>query len=259
MTITNTSRAPASRADRAIRSPQAGLGRGVDGAQYRNIGILMSEFEFGSRALTIGKGEPDVLEVEEAIKLVKESLDAAMRSGSYSLGFLIDLATVKAEGKIDWHRIVDEIAAMEGAGTVSTTKPEQPFKGKHLKGYWHKHHTQARYLPQNLANEMMVDDTIRRILHPHIGEDLTPQLLGRLTHALVVDGHNRRLRERRLTGEWILFAKSDRANYYLTLASHQEPDPIIAERLRRYEDLDRATSWAGKGSTVTKVFAAADP
>lgn len=70
-----------------------------------------------------------MLPINEAISFVKERLDTLMRTGSYALGFIIDLAMVMARGQDNLFQILEEVAAMEGSTSRrSTTKPAEPFK-----------------------------------------------------------------------------------------------------------------------------------
>ncbi len=185
-----------------------------------------------------------MLPPEAAIPFVKEQLDHVMRTGSYSIGFAVDIAMSIQQRRYNPHAIIQEIAGLEGSGHGrSRTKQAKPLIGKQLRGYWHKHHSQPRFLGLNLLNEMQRDGTVERILMPFAGQDVTPEVLKRLTHALINENFLRRANESRLTGEWIVFSKRERKNYYITLANHLEGDDVILERIRRYEDIDRQTNW----------------
>src|SRR5436305_1318101 len=131
--------------------------------------------------------------VEQAIGHTRERLDSVIGTGSFSLGFAIDIAMMTVQRSHNPLFVLDELAALEGTGRQSATKRAAPFTGKHLRGYWHKHHMQPRFMPQNLLNEMLHDETVERVLSPHVGQTLTPEILGRLTHALVHDNYFRRL------------------------------------------------------------------
>lgn len=170
-----------------------------------------------------------IMPSEDALQLEKDRLDRVMQTGTYALGLAIELVMATARGYDQWS-VLDEISALE-RGKRSTTKPATPFKRKHLFGDWHKHHTQAGYMPHNMLNEMIRDKTVDRELSPHIGKELTREVLGRLCHTLVIDNYLRRLKQGRLTGEWIVFSKRAGANHYLTLANHLEGDGVIARRV----------------------------
>ena len=55
---------------------------------------------------------------------------------------------------------------------------------------------------------------------------------GKAVHGIVLDGYQARHAANQMTGEWIVYAEVAGANYYLTLASHDEArknqDAILA-------------------------------
>lgn len=194
------------------------------------------------------------MDVVAAARFAQGYLDPKMRDGSYSAGFLIDLAMEGFSNQLNLFRIVEEVAELEGSGTRQpSTKPAAMFKGRHLQGYWHKHHTQAVYMPENLRLEMHRDDTVERVLGKYEGQIMTQAMVNELVHALVHENYMTRSREARLTGEWIIYSRTGNRNYYVTLARHDEGDAVIAERLHRYEDIDRRTGWMSGKSTLTQV------
>ena len=181
---------------------------------------------------------------EQAFRLVKTRLDLVM---SYSLGLVKDIAAMLAnDQRYDPFSTLDEISALEG-GRSTATKSATAFKGRHLRGYWHKHYEQPAFMPHNLLNEMVRDDTVARLLSPHVGEQMTPEISARLVGAVVKDNYFRRRAERRLTGEWIIFSKRGGADHYLALAKHLEDDAAIAKRVHGYEDIDKKVGWNSRG------------
>ena len=112
---------------------------------------------------------------EQALPYIKPYLDTALTTGRYTHGFLNDLATSIAQEIYDPHPIIDEIALLEGRGKkLSKTKSETMFTGKHLKGLWHKHHTQSRFMAHNMLGEMNRNRTVERFLKPHECAVATP-------------------------------------------------------------------------------------
>jgi hypothetical protein len=81
------------------------------------------------------------------------------------------------------------------------------------------------------------DGTIERVMRKYMGQLITKEILDELVHALVQENYMNRSQQARLTGEWIIFAKTAAGNVYLTLASHQEGDKQIADRLGVYRML----------------------
>jgi hypothetical protein len=63
-----------------------------------------------------------------------------------------------------------------------------------------------------------------------------------LTHRLVMGGIEERSGANRLTGDWIIFAKHGKNNYYLDLATHEEGEgenaPGLLNKLRNSSSMD---------------------
>ena len=189
---------------------------------------------------------------EHAIDFTRQYLSAAMVTGSYSAGFLMELAASSLQGQIDVFRVAEEIAGLEGRpGRGTATKPPTQFNGEYLRGYWHKHHSQATDMPRNLLLEFKRDDTLERVWGKYEGQLITEEMVKELTYEMVIGNHRRRASEGRLTGEWIVYARDSDRNTYLTLAEHHEADEEIALRLRRYEELDRRLDWDWRKSVIT--------
>lgn len=193
-----------------------------------------------------------MVDVVAAARFAQGFLDPEMRGGSYSMGFLIDLAREGLLNQLNVFSIIEEVAGLEGSGTrPPSTKPAAMFMRRHLLGYWHKHHTQAAYIPENLRLEMHKDDTVEPVLGKYEGQIFTEAMAKELTNAIVHENYARRSQDARLTGEWIVYSCAGNQNYYITLARHDEGDEVIAERLHRYEDVDRRTGWVSGKSTLT--------
>lgn len=132
--------------------------------------------------------------------------------------------------------IIDEIKYLEGRTTVTATKPAKPLH-KQLKGFWHKHHLQSRFIVRNLINhwELKNDshkfDELWQKLVKKTGSEFMEAFINKLTDELVHKGFLKRMQEHKATGEWIIFAPHYGKNYYLTLASHTEKSEAISKRL----------------------------
>ena len=192
--------------------------------------------------------------VEAAAKDVREWLDLKMTSGSYSTGLVHQLAAhycriPQVFGNrillVDVHAVFNQIGELEKATLtrVVRTKPAELFTVGPLKGLWHKHWFQASFLVTNLLNETQKhgEMLIRKHLNAEfgrdrwIGETMTEKFAGRLVHALVNGGLSHRSgsaarKPSRLTGEWIIFAKTRGRNIYLTLAGHDETNEAVLSR-----------------------------
>lgn len=192
-------------------------------------------------------------EIEAAAKDVREWLRLKMTSGSCSNGLVDQLAAhycripqmFGARLLIDVHAVFDQVGNLEKAPLtrVVPTKPAKPFTAGPLKGLWRKHWFQASFLITNVLNETEKhgEMLLRKHLNSEfgrnrwIGEVITEKLAGKLAHAVIDGALSHRSggpqRERsRLTGEWIIFAKANGRNIYLTLAGHGETNEAVLSR-----------------------------
>ncbi len=139
-------------------------------------------------------------------------------------------------GQVHPEKVVHEIRCLEGMGD-SKTEPEEPFRGGVLGGFSKKHFFMARYLPQNLINELRLNrprsektKAVIRGARGKKGEDPAKYAM-RIAQRLVENTYSERAKKRRLTGEWIVFKKHEGKTYYLTLAFHGEADPAIRDQV----------------------------
>jgi hypothetical protein len=153
-----------------------------------------------------------------------DQLDAVMIAGRYSALLAAELDSHIRNRSLHSHLITDEIAALEGGPRRSQTKPAEKFKGRWLRGLWHKHFFQPGYMLKNLKLQW----TGAR-LREAFGEQMS---IAQAVHHFVIGGHAARAGAARLTGEWIVFAKQDGVYYYLTLAHHEEDDEVIWRRCK---------------------------
>jgi hypothetical protein len=180
----------------------------------------------------------------ETLSLIRERLNRSLSNGHFSFSFLMDLAMHAAQDNQNVFQVIHEIHALEqNELTLSRTKSAEPFSRSILAGYWHKHYTCASYIIKNVWNEMNRNRTIEKFFNCRLGERLTEENISILTDQLINGNYLRRHDERRLTGEWIIFSKTECGNYYVSLANHNESDDAIAERLKRYENVDSRVSW----------------
>jgi hypothetical protein len=149
--------------------------------------------------------------------------------GRISLLFLLSFFGAYKASRINPFQVAGEIEALE-KGETTGLKP--PIQNRHLplKGLWHKHYMQ----PSMASLAMNIQHGLKQHGIPHLAkkvqeakesgeeryftiEDVVPMVND------VVHGNWRRLHETaQLTGEWIVFAKHERLNYYLTLATHDK-------------------------------------
>jgi hypothetical protein len=198
------------------------------------------------------EGRPVIwAEIEAADKDIREWLQLKMRTGACCAGLVYQLAghycrIPQSFGKcvllVDVHAVLDRIGELEKAPFArgAPTKPAEAFTAGPLKGLWHKHWFQASFLATNLMNETEKHGEMLIWKHLNaefgrnrwIGETVTEKLAGGLAHAMVDGALAHRSgklgrKQSRLTGEWIVFAKTSHRNIYITLAGHDETNEAI--------------------------------
>lgn len=165
---------------------------------------------------------------------IKVALDESLLSGGYEKLFLDDLINLVANQGISPEVILREIRVLEGKeiqlmggfdidptvifgnyqrnlnGEPSATKTFTEFKGKWLKGLYHKHY----YIHQSDSASI----NIKNQQNEFPGTNPMAAMMTR-----IVEG--------RLTGEWIIFKKSNDRNTYFCLAKHADGDKAIHDRL----------------------------
>ena len=75
-----------------------------------------------------------------------------VNTGRCSAGLIREIDAHVENGTANIFPIFEEIGALDGSKTARPlgTKPADEFKGRWLKGLWHKHYTQARFIRKNL-------------------------------------------------------------------------------------------------------------
>ena len=160
--------------------------------------------------------------------------------GRVSLLFLLSLFGAFKAGRINPFQVTREIEALENGHSTGTKAPVQ---NKHppLKGLWHKHYMEPgiRSLAMNIQHGMKqfgipyLQQKVREAKEAGELRYFTIEDVAPLTND-AVHGNWKRLREaERLTGEWIVFARHEGLNYYLSLATH---DKSTHENLRQQID-----------------------
>lgn len=184
-----------------------------------------------------------------------EELLACIPGAQLSTSLKIQLAWLRSGnscaygGKVcsfDQRAVIDELAHLECTTLPTRTGPAEPLRGM-LEGFWNKHFFEARFLAQNLLEETKRNfDTLwyRDFVKAWQADTIlkNENNVGRLTGLLAQTMVHGAIRNRsgtlgekkatsRLTGEWIVFAKHNGRNVYLTLGIHTEANESIALRI----------------------------
>ena len=134
-------------------------------------------------------------------------------------------------------RILHEIEILENkTDKKSSTKPETQFKRGKIKGLWHKH-----YLPTGLKNIALnleaqfgyknkeIIGEIKQIFSKDLSDEKKSCEVSRLVTTKQLSD---RFKERRVTGEWIIYHVHNNQKYYLDIASHEDDEEIIVNSIR---------------------------
>lgn len=177
------------------------------------------------------------VENEELVDYAKiYGLDTLI-AGRYSWLFVFNLMMLEKKSGVDPFSIIDEIKNIEGVGPARQTKLASEFRGPHLKGLWHKHFFAANpsLLAHNIINQLAggkLKKLVEEVLDPNKSPVATKEIIGELSHRIVVESLENRAANNKLTGEWIVFAKHQGQNYYLCLTTHESGDENIAQSIK---------------------------
>ena len=155
-------------------------------------------------------------------------------NGRYSAGLVCELANMYEGRTGSVFAVFDEIATLEEhpIARPSLTKPPSLFTRPPLRGMRHKHYHQAAFIPTNDDNHWransFADPVEEAATNMSVPDD---KLIGFMLHEFVTSGYHDRSQARRLTGEWIVYARQDERHTYLTLGTPGD-DGAIYERVR---------------------------
>lgn len=173
----------------------------------------------------------------EALRITEEDVAFFMGNNPGFCGFdssrvsrflIAQLAAASKHRIFNSFSVTDVIQELEGVGRIGCVRGEKPFKHPPLKGFWKAHFFDARFLMKNLVNHWGLefqespkfDGLCSRVT---VEEENGPSVFGwqgRLINELTIGGYKARAKRKKLTGEWIIFVKYDKLNYYLCLAKH---------------------------------------
>lgn len=167
----------------------------------------------------------------------------------YSWLFVLNVLLYERIHGIDPSHIIDEIKALEGAGHKPETKPSTMFAREPLKGLWHQHFFAAHFVPHNISNHLAGDrlkKLVEEVMDPAKSAVVTQEMINELSHRLVHESMEQRAADKKLTGEWIIFAKHNGQNYYLCLATHETGDQIIFNNIKTGDCLQQFPELASQ-------------
>lgn len=169
------------------------------------------------------------LSLEEISTIKHCSVRGASYADRISLGFAFQLAQLQRDFGEEC-AVLNEIEVLEGITRNSVTKPASQFKRPPLHPFWHKHFSTHRHLLRNVCEWWRLGKGGNKRLSAMIEDGAAiygDQLDLRqkwLAYQFVIGSLQKRTAAKRMTGDWIIFAKHDGQNFYLDLATHKEAE-----------------------------------
>ncbi len=158
---------------------------------------------------------------------IEEMIKVRMGPGRYSNLFLRQLYLGWITRRLHVPMILDEVALLEETEGIrrSIMQRETEFLRPPLHGLWHKHFMQPSFIWKNL--ELYWKERLEELRQ----QNLPPE---QVRHHMMIEGYSRRTgnappeekQEPEATGEWIVFAKHEGRNYYLTLGRHRRDKAV---------------------------------
>lgn len=150
----------------------------------------------------------------------------------YSEVLIVDLIVNLDLNGIDPRQIIDEIKRLETIDDDGYTKEATQFKHPPLHPLWHQHYFSSHYIVPNIQNEMKRNfKTIWDTSMGPEGSVIEQSHIDNLVHNIVEGTIETRSHEKRITGEWLVFAKQTTGNIYLCMANHTAGDQNIYDKV----------------------------
>lgn len=157
--------------------------------------------------------------------------------GRYSGLFVFQLLLNEKYMGLDPQLVIAEIKHLEGVGPPMQTKPASVFRGNVLKGLWHKHffvnHPSAA--AHNILNQLGANGLskiVDEVMDPKKSSTITKEMINEVANRVVSETLSERADAGKLTGEWIVFAKENGQNYYLSINTHENDDEKTASSIQ---------------------------
>jgi len=154
--------------------------------------------------------------------------------------FIGQVLQMKINLVVEIGQILNEVRYLEGHKIVSSTKNADQFKKTPLKGFMKKHFFDARFILKNIGAHFGVEQggnkNLDRIIKKGVDRNKSgcfdDEMASFLSYNFSKGATEKRARDGRITGEWIIFQRYKGKNYYLTLAAHDEGDENIYKRVK---------------------------
>ena len=185
---------------------------------------------------TRGDGSDATAELLSFAEII--GLESAI-SGRYSSLLLLGLFGAAKSGMQNPEKIVSQIRVLEGLEENRGLKVATQFKHPPLKGLSHQH-----YLEDGMSSfALNVQSGLRKFGLPWIKQKIDEATASgeehyfkvedvtHIAHDAVASNWTRLANNNLLTGEWLIFAKHDGKNYYLSLGRHNSGDDLLRTQI----------------------------
>ena len=175
------------------------------------------------------------IQEDELLKFEKISGISYKIKGNYSKLFLVDLMAFHKLFGVSSDEIFMVLNDYEKGWNRAGIKEPTPFKHPSLKGLHHIHFVSSRYIPHNIKiglGKHGLTNIINRALED---DTKSPNQQAKEIAEQVVSGTlDQRKARKKMTGEWVVYAKYNDKLYYLCLARHDDGDAFIRNRINQY-------------------------
>ena len=152
------------------------------------------------------------------------------------------------------HDIIASVTNVEAGEPAYGIKPATRFNNLPLKGLWHKHYFSAHFLVNNMLLSLgknglknLIDDA----WNPAKSDVITQDMVNELSRRIATEPIEKRQRQEKLTGEWVIFAKHEQKNYYLSVKTHSAGDQAIYDEIMQHcvADFPELPAWIAAANT----------
>ncbi|AUI89042.1 hypothetical protein [Xanthomonas oryzae] len=177
---------------------------------------------------------PELLSFAAAIGL------ESVVTGRYSFLLLLQLFGAAKSGMLNPAKVVSQIRVLEGVAAANGLKAATQFKPPPpLQGLWHQHYLEDGLpgLAINLKKGLHrfgIPFFKKKIADAEASREeryVTEADISKIAYDVGVSNFERLKDDESLTGEWIIFAKHNGKNYYLSLGKHGSGDELLRSRI----------------------------
>jgi hypothetical protein len=182
----------------------------------------------------LGDQEAEVTE-KELLPYAKLIGLESLASGRYSWLFLLNLYLNERVQGVDSGMVMQEIRDLEAGTSTTGTKAATQFQRPPLQGLWHKHYFSGHFVAHNILNQLSGDRIMNlasRVFDPSVSSVITEQMIRDFAYEVSHGSLEKRAEQKRLTGEWIVFAKHEGQNFYLCASTHTNGDQVIYDSIK---------------------------